>query len=632
MSLYNIIKSLDLRDNLSKPELYSNIKLIGDYIGPNVSSLSKPELIGLINGLKTYLSNKNLIDSQIYKFGLNEITLDLEQLQIVQSEPNGNIRIIAGAGSGKTTTILCRIKYLLDNFITPDRILVLTFNRDSAQNLRNRIESLFGFKIDIKIYTIDAFCFKLIGQYNYLIESNNDSNIKQGSNKFSVSEYSNIGLELMKKYGKEISSQYKFIFFDEFQDVNDVQFLILKEFVNNGCYLTVIGDDCQNIYQFRGTNNYYMINFDQIINSHTYKLTTNYRSNKYIVNLANESIKYNEVKVNKQMIPYSTILNPDLKPKFVLTGGEQDSVLYIGKKITLLIEHGINPDKIAILSRNSIPLKMIETELTKLNIEHVACLTDKNSDDIKRILLPNKVAVTTIHKSKGLEWEYVFIIGFAHEHFPSHMNNNIKNIEEERRLFYVGITRAKNYLYLVANICEIPISIFIEEIYENLTKIRYHLDRKYSNNELFERTESNTIIKESYGITELITLLKPDDFDVLRKSFLIIESDPEVIQLIQSNSFDEYKFVEKIKSGAYEADFGEFCDRYITRQLMIVNSNKFVDSDTEFILGCKEIIDEDMGLVNLLRTNKNLLKISKLNNPELKSIIEMIEQSEKKNI
>ena len=621
--MYNLIKSLDLRDDLSKPKLYANIKLISDYLDNNISIINKPELIKIIRGLKLYLSNKNLIYSNVYKFGLNEIKLDTEQLKIVNSEPNHNIRIIAGAGSGKTTTILCRIKYLLDNFITPDRILILTFNRDSAQNLRNRIESLFGFKINLQIYTIDAFCYKLMYQYNYLFNVNP---------LFSVSEYSNIGLELMKTYGKEIASQYKFIYFDEFQDVNDVQFLILKKFVDYGCYLTVIGDDCQNIYQFRGTNNYYIINFDQIIESQTYKLTTNYRSNKYIVNLANDSIRFNKVKVNKQMIAFNLISNKELNPKFILTGGEQDSVTYIGKKISLFIKNGINPDQIAVLSRNSYPLIMIETELTKLNIDHIACLTDKNSDDIKKILVPNKVAITTIHKSKGLEWEYVFLIGLAHEHFPSHVNNNIKNIEEERRLFYVGITRAKNYLYLIANISEIPISIFIEEIFSSLTRVKYHLEKKYSDKELFGKTESNTIIKDSYGVTELITLLQSDDFNNMRKSSLILEIDPDIQEIIKLDELNniEYKFIDKIKSGAYEADFGEFCDRYITRQLMINNCKFFVDMDTEFILGCKELREDDINLLNLLKSNKNLLNKSKINNSKLQWLFELIEQSEKK--
>ena len=81
----------------------------------------------------------------------------------------------------------------------------------------------------------------------------------------------------MEKYGKYIAQQYKYVFFDEFQDVNDIQFRILQYFYINNSKLTVIGDDSQNIYQFRGTNNYYIINFDKIFNDNvTYYLTTNY--------------------------------------------------------------------------------------------------------------------------------------------------------------------------------------------------------------------------------------------------------------------------------------------------------------------------------------------------------------------
>jgi DNA polymerase III epsilon subunit-like protein len=623
MSLYSIIKSLNLQENLSKPELYNNIKLINDYIQTNLSSANKPDLISLIQNFKKYLENKTEILTDTFVFGDKPIKLDTEQLEVVHSSPSNNLRVLAGAGSGKTTTILCRIKYLLDNFTTPDRILILTFNRDSAQNLRTRTESLFHFNIKLQIYTIDAFCYKIFNYYHY------DEMTKQY---YSLSEYSNIGLEIMKKYSKEITSQYKYIFFDEFQDVNDVQFNILKIFVDNGCALTVIGDDCQNIYQFRGTNNYYMINFDKIINSHTYKLTTNYRSNKYIVNLANKSISYNEIKVDKEMKAHNIESNSDLKPKFVLTGSESDSITYICKKIKLLIANGIKLDDIAVLSRNSYPLKQIETAFTKENIDHIACLTDKNSDDIKKILVPNKIAVTTIHKSKGLEFSYVFIINFNHGTFPSSMNSNIKNIEEERRLFYVGITRAKNYLYLVASIQEIPISTFIEEIYGNLVNVRYHLDKKYTKEELFSKGFEDKIIKESYGVNELVTLFKPEDLANLRNLNLILNTEPVITNIIEDVKEINFQFDDNIKSGAYEADLGEFSDRYITRQLIINAGKKFTDSDTEFIIKAKEIGEEDMSIINLLKSNPNILNTSKTSNPELKNIIEIIESMGKSNL
>ena len=104
----------------------------------------------------------------------------------------------------------------------------------------------------------------------------------------------------------------------------------------------------------------------------------------------------------------------------------------------------------------------MEQELTKNDISHIALITDKTGDDTKKLIEPNKVVVTTIHKSKGLEWSIVFIIGLSHQHFPEHLNNNIKNIEEERRLFYVGTTRAKIHLEFIANLSELPLSVFIK--------------------------------------------------------------------------------------------------------------------------------------------------------------------------
>ena len=106
----------------------------------------------------------------------------------------------------------------------------------------------------------------------------------------------------------------------------------------------------------------------------------------------------------------------------------------------------------------------METELTKFSIPHVALITDKNSDDNKKLIDPEKIALTTIHKSKGLEWSVVIILGLSHAHFPEHLNNNIKNIEEERRLFYVAITRSKKYLLFVSSINEFPLSVFIDEV------------------------------------------------------------------------------------------------------------------------------------------------------------------------
>jgi len=579
MSLYNLIASLNLNIG-NKDFMYDNIKCISNYIDieNTLSKLKKGELSNIIEGLKNYLVKEN------------EIVLDTEQINIVESNNYENKRIIAGAGSGKTTTILYRIKYLLDNFITPDRILVLTFNRDSAQNIRNRIKQIFAFDVYIKIYTIDAFCCRLFNKYNI------------NNNIFSLSEYCSMGLKIMQEYGKEISSQFKYIFFDEFQDVNDIQFNILKIFVDNGCFLTVIGDDYQNIYQFRGTNNYYMINFDRIIpNVKTYFLKNNYRSSKNIVNLANTSISYNINKVDKIMVHIDKNIN-NIKPELIINQTEHNSYNFIINKIKDYISN-YNYQDICILSRNCYPLKMMETELTKHDIPHIALITDKNSDDTKKLIEPGKIVLTTIHKSKGLEWSIVFIIGLSHQHFPEHLNNNIKNIEEERRLFYVAITRCKKHLHFISQPSEFPLSIFLKECINHI-EIKNNTSKKLE--DFLGGNDIETYTKKIYGVNELISLLNENDLEKLRNKNLIPNIFPE-INIAYENKLT---FTEDIKKNAFEPDLGEFCDRYITRNIIKNFNIDFIDIDTEQIIR-DNIHSKDKMIVDLLTKDINNFNLEK---------------------
>jgi DNA polymerase III epsilon subunit-like protein len=579
MSLYNLIASLNLNIG-NKDFMYDNIKCISNYIDVEntLSKLKKGEISNIIEGLKNYLVKEN------------EIVLDTEQINIVESNNYENKRIIAGAGSGKTTTILYRIKYLLDNFITPDRILVLTFNRDSAQNIRNRIKQIFGFDVYIKIYTIDAFCCRLFNKYNI------------NNNIFSLSEYCSMGLKIMQEYGKDISSQFKYIFFDEFQDVNDIQFNILKIFVDNGCFLTVIGDDYQNIYQFRGTNNYYMINFDRIIpNVKTYFLKNNYRSSKNIVNLANTSISYNINKVDKIMVHIDKNIN-NIKPELIINQTEYNSYCFIINKIKDYISN-YNYQDICILSRNCYPLKMMETELTKHDIPHIALITDKNSDDTKKLIEPGKIVLTTIHKSKGLEWSIVFIIGLSHQHFPEHLNNNIKNIEEERRLFYVAITRCKKHLHFISQPSEFPLSIFLKECINHI-EIKNNTNKKLE--DFLGGNDTETYTKKIYGVNELISLLNENDLEKLRNKNLIPNIFPE-INIAYENKLT---FTEDIKKNAFEPDLGEFCDRYITRNIIKNFNIDFIDIDTEQIIR-DNIHSKDKMIIDLLTKDINNFNLEK---------------------
>ena len=77
-------------------------------------------------------------------------------------------------------------------------------------------------------------------------------------------------------------------------------------------------------------------------------------------------------------------------------------------------------------------------------LENVSLLTDFDIKDNN----PNKVSLMTVHSSKGLEFDYVYIIGMEENMFPSYLSSSEQEIEEERRLFYVALTRAKKYATL----------------------------------------------------------------------------------------------------------------------------------------------------------------------------------------
>jgi hypothetical protein len=334
--------------------------------------------------------------------------------------------------------------------------------------------------------------------------------------------------------------------------------------------------------------------------------------------MANSSISYNQFKVDKQMKANNK--KDDINPKLIINNDEYQSYNYIIDKIKEYLNDGFKYEDIAILSRNSYPLKMMETELTKYNIPHVALITDKNSDDTKKLIEPDKLVLTTIHKSKGLEWSIVFIIGLNHQHFPEHLNNNIKNIEEERRLFYVGITRCKLNLELVTNKNDFPLSIFIKETINSIIVIN---NSDVILNDYLGGNDSEVSIKKIYGVNEIITLLNENDLEELREKHLI----PNILPEIKIKYDIQLNFIDNIKKNAFEPDLGEFCDRYITRGIINNLNIDFIDIDTEQIIKDNVEINNKKVISLLCKDINNLSLERSYNYP--KNIIDKIIDSYK---
>ena len=259
-------------------------------------------------------------------------------------------------------------------------------------------------------------------------------------------------------------SKYQYILVDEFQDVNNLQVELIKLLLTDQTQLFCVGDDWQSIYGFRGSNVSYIIDFEKHFpNSKTIKLNLNYRSSQNIVGASNEVIKHNKFKVEKEIHA-----SKKSEHKIVVFAGNniEDNIQFSIKEVRKFLNEGMNKEDILFLYRRS---KMFSNSYDQ-NKSYYHRLKDEG------LIVQGK----TIHAAKGLEAKVVFILGLTEGNggFPDiwledrifqviKKANHDLLMEEERRLFYVAITRAKDKLFLITE--KGNESSFLKEIPETFT-------------------------------------------------------------------------------------------------------------------------------------------------------------------
>lgn len=251
-------------------------------------------------------------------------------------------------------------------------------------------------------------------------------------------------LDFFKKNSSDIP-QFEHILVDEYQDVNDAQTELLN--VLNPKNLFCVGDPRQSIFGWRGSNISYIFNFqEEYPESEIIGLNTNYRSAKKIVEFMNLSINdlgledlegSNEHEGEIHFFDFET---------------EQKEYEDITKKMQ---ELEVERHEIFVLSRTNRQLNELSKKLSLLQIPHVV-----KSDEVRKPVdsKHGEVVLSTIHAIKGLEAKVVFVMGCNEQNFPCKASDHpilefIKGQdsdkeEEEKRLFYVAISRAKEKLFL----------------------------------------------------------------------------------------------------------------------------------------------------------------------------------------
>lgn len=438
------------------------------------------------------------ITSKKYEQLFNQ--LSKKQMQIISDKESRVIVVAAGPGSGKTRVLVHKLaSLLLLEDVKHEQLLMLTFSRAAATEFKQRLMGLIGNAAHfVEIKTFHSYAFDLLGRIGNL----EDAKDVVGRAAKMISD----GEVEPNRIGKTV------LVVDEAQDMSSEEFALVRALmsVNEEMRVIAVGDDDQNIYEFRGSDSNYMRQLLADDKSTFVEMTENYRSTQHVVAFANAFVKgiHNRMKQTPILsmskdegtvvvthhashIMFQRVVSDLFRQRnsgtiSVLTHTNEEAVILVA----LLRKHGLRSKLIQSMDGFRF-WNMAEVRLFLKYIErdtHTPIVTDEVWNEAKRKTfqayatsssLPylkrcielfekiNKakyltdfkelvfesttedfcdtsdadVVVSTIHKSKGCEFDDVYMLVSQ----PQHVTDS------EMRSYYVGMTRARKRLFIYTN-------------------------------------------------------------------------------------------------------------------------------------------------------------------------------------
>lgn len=352
---------------------------------------------------------------------------------------NGPCMVLAPPGSGKTLIVTERTRYLIEESgVRPDQILVITFTRYAAREMKERFERLTAEKnYPVTFGTFHSIFYGIL-KCAYGIGANNLMSEKESSvllqevldqtdieSTPEVEDEEELVRELLREVGmvknglchlKDFHSKYltqdefaevfrsyehqkkelkkfdfddmlvqcyalfrkkpeilqgwqkrfPYILIDEFQDINRVQYEVIRMLAAPRYNLFVVGDDDQSIYGFRGAKPELMLYMKQEFPSlRTISLTVNYRSTEFITGAAARVILHNDTRFYKRVQSFRG-RGQNVHVQEVLD--EQEEAQYVTEEIQKKLDQGIKPGEIAVLFRAAVQARMISEILSEHRI------------------------------------------------------------------------------------------------------------------------------------------------------------------------------------------------------------------------------------------------------------------------
>ncbi len=496
----NKVQQIHIVGEYAKKMLHDNpgaLTFVDDYFQLNYNSFLNKYFPG---------SREREIRKSITPAKYRELTdLSPAQKKIIDDERSETIVVAAGPGSGKTRLLTHKIASLiLLEQLKSEHILVLTFSRAAATEFQKRLQDLLGnAAYYIEIRTFHSFCFDLLGITGTLEKS--DDVIKTATGRIR---------SLEAEPGKITRSV---LVIDEAQDMSEDEYNLILSIAeyNEGIKIIAVGDDDQNIYEFRGSDSRYFYFLTQRENSVSYELIENFRSAPQLVALTNLFGRTIRNRLKKEPIRSVSPLTGQIR---IVTCRSNNLYLPVAEAIlktplsgsTALLTHTNDQAATlnALLCSMGVRAKLIQGnesfnlyDLREIrwfcdffghSDDRTTAMTSISDDEWDRALLEftalhrqsknydqcirlindfgetNKrkryypdlkqyfrearledaldtdtetIYVSTFHKSKGREFENVFIM----------LENYQMNEESQKRVLYVAMSRAKKYLSIHHN-------------------------------------------------------------------------------------------------------------------------------------------------------------------------------------
>ena len=426
--------------------------------------------------------------------------LSKRQMEIITDKESRCIVVAAGPGSGKTRVLVHKLaSLLLLEDVKHEQLLMLTFSRAAATEFKQRLMELIGNAAHfVEIKTFHSYCFDLLGRIGNLEDAKNIV--------AKAADMINQGEVEPNRIGKTV------LVIDEAQDMGSEEYALVKALMtqNEEMRVIAVGDDDQNIYEFRGSDSGCLFQLAQESGSRFIEMTENYRSARHLVNFANEFTQnihkrmktspiiskreeegWVEVTYHLSKHMYQPLVENLMKHKrngtsCILTQTNEEAAILIA----LLRKQGINSKLIQSmdgfhfwnLAEMRYFLKYIDQRVNRPLIpdeiweaakqatcsvyansrslpyvKHCVALFEQTNkakyvSDFKEFVFESsiedfcdiadaEVVVSTIHKAKGKEFDDVYML----------ISDNYSKTDQLMRRYYVGITRAKNRLFIHTN-------------------------------------------------------------------------------------------------------------------------------------------------------------------------------------